>query len=469
MTRQDEVLAFGVTAGGERLTSTVEQLAQCLRKRRSVDSTRAAAGEALRGRSSAFPPERSPECLDQVGWGVVWGASVASEIKAALAPLLELRRRDATDASGKSWWFELAVQGGEDVYTFLQRHGVGMGDVDLEKVPHYLLIVADPREVPFSFQSLLDVGYRVGRLWFAEVADFARYAASVVACEEGSAPPRERTLHAFGPTHPGDEPTALSCELLISAAPRWLDRYPDIRDNLGLRAVVDAGAAATKERLLATVQGRQSRPELLLTAGHGLCLTPGDRLQADNQGALVTAGWPGCGEVGAMHRFAAADVPPDADVHGLVAFFFACYGGGTPVEDIFPTASRELANEAFVAGLPQALLAHPRGSALGIFAHVARTLSWGLRPPSGEGPPVNTTAPFEQAMRRVLMGYRIGGALDPLNARGAALASQLAALLDPQRAAITDRQLVTIWTQQRDAESFILLGDPAARLVRRDH
>ncbi len=97
-----------------------------------------------------------------------------------------------------------------------------------------------------------------------------------------------------------------------------------------------------------------------------------------------------------------------------------------------------------------------------MFGHVDQTLLWSLQPPGAKV----ATDPFARAALHVLAGDRLGAALEDLNDRGAALASTVAAALQPGAPPLSDVELVRTWTQQRDASAFLLLGDPAARLPR---
>jgi hypothetical protein len=449
-----DIPLFGVDENGRRGRESSAAAASALRRGHgAADEERAALGRASRG----LPPGAT-DALDEAGWGVVWGAGVSQATKDALRPLLDRRREQAGDV-----FVELDHIAGESVTEFLGRREVFFGAIRPEAVPYHLLLVGTPDQVPFAFQSILDVEYRVGRLDLPDEAAYRRYADSVIAVETGAAPPRERAIHAFGPEHPGDEPTTLSVDTLVRAALKWPEAFKKVRDKHGVGARADAGDDATKARLLDLLRGA-GRPELLFTAGHGLLVSSGRANQEREQGALITADWDGLSAIDDASRLAAADVPADADVHGMVAFLFACFGAGTPATDSFPTrAGQPLAPRPFVAALPQALLAHPKGGALGVFGHIDRTLTWSLQPPDGA---TAATDPFARAAFRVLAGATLGAALDDLNGRGASLASVLAQALRPGAPPVHDVELVRTWTQQRDAAAFILLGDPAARLPR---
>ncbi len=450
---------FGVDEDGRRETESSKSVASALRLTSGgIDPERRALGLMATTPSFGLPPGAAAENLDEVGWGVVWAPNTSQAIKDALRKLVGHRRQEVAD---DGLLHELEYVPGDSARVFLQRNAVDFGSIRPDAVPYYLLLVGTPEQIPFSFQSVLDVEYRVGRLDLPDAAAYERYAQSVVDVEKGQSPARLRVLHAFGPAHDGDGPTALSVEVLVRAAARWLDAFGNLKTKHGLSSITDDADKATKARLVEIL--RASRPEVLFTAGHGMAIGSGKPRQLGEQGALVTADWDGFSPVDAGSRFAGADVPLDADVEGLVAFLFACFGAGTPATDSFPTrAGQVLAPKPFVSALPQALLAHAKGGALGVFGHVDRTLTWSLQPPTA---PV-ATDPFARAAVHVLAGSRLGAALDDLNQRGASLAAAVANGLGPGAAPIGDVELVRTWTQQRDAAAFLLLGDPAARLPR---
>src|SRR5262249_15710587 len=155
---------------------------------------------------------------------------------------------------------------------------------------------------------------------------------------------------------------------------------------------------------------------------------------------------------------------------GTIAFFFACYGAGTPQLDDFPherglKADRQLAPRSFVAPLPRAMLSHPGGGALAVVGHVER--AW---PSSflldGRRPQIQS---FRSALTMILSGYPVGAAMESFNGRYAALAT---ALTGDLRKVSIGKQLTSdelekmsaVWTEHNDARSFIVIGDPAVRL-----
>jgi hypothetical protein len=411
-----------------------------------------------------------PLDLAQSGWGVVFPASIAgsaaeAELHEALSPLLEHRRAQAARHQERCYRELLGADGyrtGEGKLDFLLRHGAGPGPADPQRLPYYLLLVGEPEETPFSFQYQLDVAYAVGRIAFDTPAEYRRYAESVVAAERGEGA-RDRRISFFAPANPDDPATALSRERLAlplaaalrSACPGW---------------AVDAlsAADATRDRLEGLLASGD-RPALLFTACHGLGFPAGDPQQREHQGALLCQDWPGPNGSGLerRHYFAAEDLSPTADLRGLVAFCFACFGAGTPAEDDFQEAGsggrRPLAPRPFVSRLAQRLLAHPRGGALALVGHVERawtfSFAWTER---GQ-----QIAAFESCLRRLLAGQPVGWAMEPLNQRYAELATDLAAEVEALGFGkkLDERRLADLWTASRDARNYTIIGDPAVRLA----
>ena len=102
-------------------------------------------------------------------------------------------------------------------HQFLDRNGVRLGLPDFSQVPYYLLIVGDPRQVPFKFQYGLDMTYAVGRLHFDTPEEYAR------SCPARSSNPRpshgapvSRDGSAFGTRHRADQATETSLDRLVN-------------------------------------------------------------------------------------------------------------------------------------------------------------------------------------------------------------------------------------------------------------
>lgn len=408
-----------------------------------------------------LPFDVDPLDPSQAGWGVVFAADEDPEVKAALAPLLAQRGEQVTDAERLK---VLEYKTGESRQRWLARHGVAAGNIDPTRVPFYLFIVGCPSKIPFGFCRELAVEYAVGLLSFDTPAEYASYAASVVASEKDEIQPRSRQVTFFAPRHGFDAATQLSADRLVKPLAEGA-----LAGRVRCQFESIWGDAATHEAITEVLARKDARaPGFLFTASHGMGFPLGHADQRAEQGALLCQNWAGpkAGAIARNQYFTAADVPDDANVAGLFAFMFACFGGGTPERDRFAhkpgTQPPELAEAAFAAALPQRLLAHPGGGALGCIAHVDRAWNHSIVQ-AGAGPQL---IPFENAIGNILAGKPIGLALKDFNERFAALSVSLAGMLEQieDGANVPAVQLATAWIQRNDAEGYALFGDPAARL-----
>ena len=406
--------------------------------------------------------------LSSAGWGVIFPYNIDPAIPKALKPLLDWRKQQAgalyKEYSGPEGYRFKPGEMYESKDDWLRRHGAGPGPVDPEVVPYYLLIVGDPEQIPYRFQTQLDVQYAVGRIHFDKVEDYWNYANSVKNAEEQKLA-LGRSAVFFGTCNPDDAATNMSAEQLIKPLPPMLKKQSADWDF-----TTTVGEDATKANL-AKVLGGDDTPALLFSASHGMGFGNGDPLQAANQGALLCQDWPGPKAwrkpIGNDFYFAAGDIPEDASVFGLVAFFFACYGAGTPKMDDFSRqafkARAEIAPRDFVAGLPKRLLSHPKGGALAVIGHVER--AWGCSFNWGDAGRQLTV--FQSALQRLLDGHSIGYAFEYFNGRYAELSADLSSSLEEAEFGkkIAPADLAGMWTANNDARNYVVLGDPFVRLM----
>jgi hypothetical protein len=417
-------------------------------------------GKARRGLKEGLDPGK----LDEAGWGVIFASSADLEpLREALAPLLDLRRAQAgkrRERFFREFSGDDGYRAGDTKIAFLARHGAGPGPADPEKVPYYLLLIGEPEAIPFSFQYQLDVQYAVGRLCFDELAEYRSYAESVVAAESGGSGRRARACF-FAPANSGDPVTGSTSAHLAQPVAAGVRR-----DQPGWEVETVLGEEATRGRLGGLLD---EAPAFLFAACHGLGFAADDPDQRERQGALVCQDWPGPGPGGIEREqyFAAEDVGGQADVHGLVAFCFACFGAGTPHWDEFTRKGqgerRALSSGSFLGRLPQRLLGHPKGGALAVVGHVDRAWGFSLVWPDA-GP---QTTVFESTLRRLLDGQPVGWAMEFFNQRYAELASDLAAEVEAlgfgkQR---DEALLADLWTASHDARNYTIVGDPAVRVA----
>jgi hypothetical protein len=408
--------------------------------------------------------------LSQTGWGVIFPASLPEKsvdaIKAALKPLLDLRKKQAA-AVDESFYVEFigpekGYKNGESKNDFLKRCGRGPGAADpATGVPYYLLIVGSPETIPYTFQYQLDVQYGVGRIYFEKLEDYYRYANSVVQAETANFS-RAKTAALFGVANPGDRATAMSAEQLIKPlGSRLKTKYKDWTVD-----VVDP--TKTTKANLSNYLGGKNTPAILFTASHGMGFKPTDNRLLPHQGAILCQDWGGraAGPVTDKHYFSADDLPADADVFGMFAFVFACYGGGTPKLDNFYRQAfgtqKEIAPYAFMSQLPLKLLAHPKGGALGVFAHIER--AWGSSIVwDGAVADIET---FGNTVQGLLNGNPAGNATEYFNERYAEISTMLTEEIDNTGPDNQDEvRLAGMWTSNNDARNYAFIGDPAVRLA----
>ncbi len=407
--------------------------------------------------------------LESEGWGVIFAQDADPAIRDALSPLLKLRKDQAKkryrEFSGKDGYNSKTAESRID---FLAHFGLSPGILNSDKMPNYLLIVGDPETIPFRFQYELDTLYFVGRIYFSKLEAYSNYARSVVAAETW--PTNGRRITFFGPLHDEDESTELSSLQLVK---------PLADSKVGVVAGLKAAAGpwesrlippelATRPNLISLLAG-SAKPAVLFCASHGAVCDCGDGQQYERQGALLCQEWPGPKWKGAIpERFYVSekDVDGNSSPFGLIAFFFACFSGGTPRVDDFAIASQKktpepLAPKAFLAALPQKLLGHANGGALAVVAHVDRVWSssffW-----TKVGRQIE---PFKATLTSLLSGKRIGEAMENFNLRSADLS---VSLTNEQRAirngaTPNNEKLADLWITQTDAQNYIVIGDPAVR------
>jgi len=411
-----------------------------------------------------------PTDLSQAGWGVIFPQAMPENelagIKEALKPLLDHRREQAVSNMEhyyKECLGNTGYQPNQSKGEFLASHGRGPGPADPDKLPYYLLIVGDPSSIPFSFQYQLDVQYAVGRIHFDTLDDYHRYALSVVEAETRQYTlPRQAAF--FGPANQDDRSTQLSSKELVSPLSAYLAQN---RSDWDIQTRFESQARKSDlQKLLSSSQA----PALLFTASHGMSFPAGDIRQLPHQGALLCQDWPGPkehkGRIPQDYYYSADDLTGENNLLGMLAFFFACYGAGTPhMDDFYRKAFMErkaIAPQAFLSQLPQRMLSHPQGGALAVIGHVER--AWGYSFFwQGVGQDLVT---FESTLDRLIDGHPLGSALEFFNSRYAELASDLTTELDETTEEFQNAvKIAGMWTASHDARNYMVMGDPAVRLM----
>jgi hypothetical protein len=408
--------------------------------------------------------------LDSAGWGVIFARDADPAVKAALSPLLALRR-DQAGRNYRCFDGDDGYRPGESKSRFLARHGVRPGPADPARgVPYYLLIVGNPETIPYVFQSQLDVQYATGRIHFETPDEYASYARSVVNAEAGGMQ-RPRRLTFFGVANPDDPVTQQGTAELVEP----LHGAFVGREDLEVRPILRG--EATKARL-AHIMGGDETPALLFTESHGMTLPPNDPRQPERQGALICQDWPGPREwapgqaIPPEHYFAGDDLADDANLQGMIAFIYACFGGGTPRKEAFAKKflhqrPQELAPYPFLGRLPTRMLCHPAGGALAVIGHVERTWPYSFHwPPIEQAGPPPPSPVFQSVLEHLLGGHPVGSAVEYVNE----FYSEIAVVLNDELQHIEaggdyePGELIDLWSANNDARGYIVIGDPAVQL-----
>lgn len=435
---------------------------------RALLEGRAAPGAAAFALSSEI---EDPNDLAEAGWGVVFARNSDPAIKEALAPLLD-RRRQQAKARFKIFDGSAAPGPGESVAKWVTRHGASLDIVEpANGVPFYLLLVGSPEEIAYEFQYVLDIFWGVGRLWFPTAEEYRRYAESAVAYETAATVPTRRQIALFATEHDFDRATQLFAAKVARplADPASPNGPIGKKAKFALRTFIGDDATdgpANRASLAKILRGQIAGglPAVLFSGSHGMEFDDEAR-QREAQGALVCQDWTGYGAIERGHWFEAADLPADANLRGLVHFFFACYSAGYPRFDNYARTAaspRKIASESRFSRLPQAMLAHPAGGALASIGHIDRAWAYSFLSDRNRG----QIQGFRDVLARIVAGHRIGYATDQFNVRWSALSTDLSEALADRRdnPDVSDAVLANRWIARDDARNYVILGDPAAAL-----
>ena len=376
----------------------------------------------------------------------------------------------------------LLARPGEGTNAWLKRYGVAQGPVDPTRgVPFYLMLVGrpgplDPTDqiyIPLSFQYELDVFWGVGRLIFSDangrhrLDDYKTYAERVVAWEgrADAASRLRKEIAFFGTRHEDDNSTIRSADELVAPLVNW-SKTSTFATRMGLGQTTYLGDDATRNNL-GQLLSASTPPALLFTASHGVGLPMSDPSRlVMNQGSLVTADFE-FGSIKREHWLAGEDLDgmSNANLEGMIAFLFACYGAGCPQQDefIFDASKKrqQIAPFPFVAQLPQRMLAK---GALAVLGHVERAWTYSF---SGSENVKSQIQPFQDVLSRLLRGMPAGSATDQFNVIQGSRSLDLTQELDKGfDGSIPNPSLLSrLWMARNDARNYALLGDPAVKLA----
>ena len=420
-------------------------------------------------------PDVEPDDLSDTGWGIIFssqvGKSQVNRILDALGDLIQWRKGQAgprfrifTGQDGYQW--------GESGEFFASRHGLAPGTVNPSKIPYYLLLIGSPESIPFQFQYELDIQFAIGRIDFNTLEDYSSYSKSVVIAETPGQLRRARQAVFFATSHPDDKATQLSAELL--AKPLFNYTQEKSQRQKWLPPVLVPPEQANKNQLI-NIMGAKNRPlsffqPLMESVGQPVIAASNhSRVHWSARNGLVRNQWPGAPDR-SMYLGAEDIVDLPSGSQGLlggIAFFFACFGAGTPDLDDYALAQNrqrmKIAPRPFIAELPKRLLSRPAGGALAVIGHVERAWGYSYRWRDADTEPESFKAVIYQLMR----GMPVGHAMEHINQRYAQIASSLAhdlteARINPR---FDPRLLSYHWMAHNDARGYAIIGDPAVRII----
>ena len=402
--------------------------------------------------------------VSKAGWGLVISTKMEGlqEIMAALKPLLEHRKQQVENEElFKTLGY--IPEKDRDPGRWLARYGASTGDVQPHIVPYYLLIVGSAEDIPLKFQFVLDVNYAVGRIHFDTVEEYASYAEQVVEREQTQAK-QNKWLSVFGVKNPHDRATESSSKNLI---PPLLERLGKSPTDWKISQLLREDATRNN---LSDLLHSDDVPAFLFTASHGMGFDTDDPKQFSDQGALLCSDWPGSLKwrkpIPEDFYFSSRDIGEDVDLKGMMLFMFACYSGATPRLDNFQYAAtkqvKENAPHDFISALPKRLLT---AGASAIVAHVDRAWATSFLGQLN----VDNTATLHSVIAEVANGLPIGYAMDHINDYYSAEESRMGMMRDSMQEdpfyKVDERELATTYIRKNDARNYLLLGDPAVRLV----
>lgn len=478
------LLSFGVCADGSPVVPpvTYDELAQMAKSeqegpRQEDDTSRARALIDLL--VSWLKAEHLGEIKDlerstlihaddpAVGWGVIYHKDVPPAIRNEVERLRVHRKGRLLNE-----WRPF-----HSLTTWLGEQGITILNRDTDDLPFYILIVANPKQITFQFQHELGRIRAVGRLELGD--DPAAYSAYVDSVLEQEKQPSvaKRVLFAAARNPTDEGATVLSADLLVPPLVALPTNDEALQKYHYAVAHLDG---FTRGELMAAIKPDTNghSPAFVFVAAHGLQPDGTAKERFNRQGSWISSEWK-MGAVPADACLTGAQVGPAFHAPGSIFFALSCFGAGTPQRsdyarwhnEAFPHAkplAPLLAQTDFVANLPKCLLSYrSTDKAAGALAYVGHVdLSWPISFWDAETEQVDL-ALFKDLVRSVLRGDTVGMAVRKFSQIVDDYNDLLATFVtNTGKMDLTDAPKVgTYWIGRNNARGFIVLGDPAVRIV----
>jgi hypothetical protein len=421
-----------------------------------------------------FSDTGKPNDLPAQRWGVIVPQEGGDELFARIKDLVDVRRHEQNgdilgDAPGQPFKVP-ANMGYEEAAAFLQK----INDRADGDRPRYLLVLGSPQQVSMELQQVLSSTYFVGRLAFDQLDGYSSYAAKAAAWsrpETWRKDPRAVSYTvrtALGNDAPDDgyiKLMAPTVRLSTDALQGYALQIADLSAEPG---------PSTAQNFVQVAA--DARPTILMSMSHGL--GRGKRRPWSDEELRRFQGQMSFGY--GKDPLSASAISQGDFLPGGLWFYFACFGAGTPGISAYAHWLAQVApgqdvltalpqnGQPFIASLPQAALANPRGP-LAVVGHMdlAWSYSYDAELTNHRGQARRLAKLTDLAKRDEDHPSRFGPAFMAFLSDLPAVHQDLTSLYDDEartQRAVDLKKRANMWMLRQDLRAYVLLGDPAAYL-----
>jgi hypothetical protein len=361
--------------------------------------------------------------------------------------------------------------------------------IDEADRPRYVVMLGDAEVLSWELQQRIAADTFLGRLCFQREAGYESYIDKLLAAEKS--PPRGGARALYFTARDGTAATNVGHEGLMEPTLEQ-SRIGKERGQFSAREIIQIGDGVniSPDDFLASVDTDVA--SMLFTVSHGCAAPRNGWSNGDEQRRLQ-----GAMGFGAGQKLTAEDLASRKFLPNGLWFYFACFGAGTPQKSAYQDWLEVLRDTGrygrdingvwaslpsekdrpFVAALPQAVLANPNGP-LAVLGQV--DLAWTFN--FHDIVKTNKYRPlrFQDIFRTFVDGKRVGIGAFELRRFFKQTSVDLSAMYDADArqinqniAAEYDKQRkirkAALWMLRQDLSTYVLLGDPAARLNVESH